>query len=120
MRVDGSKILNPGLARHQITWQEKRVTAQNSFGEDVYTWSDVVTLRARVRSLGGRELAQARQMWPDARYEIEQPYYAGLDPMMQISWYVDGSTTKTLDVLDIQDQPGSGRYQIVLAKDHGD
>jgi len=117
MRVDQSRILNPGLLRHQTTWQRKAVTGQDSYGEDVFAWIEVVTLRAQVRQMQGREIDSARQSWPDARYSIMQPYRAGLDTAMRISWYIDGEV-RALDVLDIADTPGVGRYQTVIAKDH--
>lgn len=116
-RVDESRILNPGILRHQITWQRKAVTGQNSFGEATYTWADVVTCRAQMKQMQGREFEAAQQRWPDARYQIIQHHYAGLDSEMRISWYVDGAVL-TLDVLDIADRPGTGRYQIITAKDH--
>lgn len=117
MRIDGP-VLNPGILRHQITWQRKAVTGQNGFGEDVWSWADVLTCKAQVRSLTGRELANSQQTWPDARYHITQHYSRGLGTEMQIQWFVDGEV-RTLDVLDIQDQAGTQRMQIVLAKDHG-
>jgi head-tail adaptor len=109
--------LNPGTLRHQITWQRKTEGAQNTYGEPAITWADVVTLRASVRSLAGRELFAAQQKWAEAKYAIEQHYYAGLTPEDRISWYIDGAV-KTLDVLDVQDIAGTGRAQNVIAKDH--
>ena len=78
---------------------------------------NVLTCRASVRSLFGRELEQAQQRWAEARYRIEQYYVPGLEREMQIDWYVDG-VTRTLDVLDIADESGMGRYQTITAKDH--
>lgn len=109
--------LNPGTLRHQITWQRKGVTGQNSFGEDAYTWGDLVTLKASVQNLNGRELFAVQQKWAEARYRITQHFYSGLTPKDRISWYDDG-VVKTLDVLDIQDTAGTGRVQTVIAMDH--
>lgn len=118
-RVDESYQLNPGVLRHQITWERKNVTGQNTYGEDELgspEYHHVLTCRAQVRQLVGRELERVAQKWADAKYQIKQHYSVGLTPKMRISWYIDGSVT-TLDVLDVQDPPGTGRYQIVIAKD---
>ena len=111
------KALDPGRLRHQITYQRQTVSGQNTFGEDVVAWTNIVTLKAEVRSLAGRELYAVAQKWAEARYVIEHHYYLGLKPEDRISWYVDGEV-KTLDVLDVQDGAGAGRVQKVIAKDH--
>ena len=118
-RIDGSFILNPGLLRHGIVWQEKVVSGQDTTGADVYSWNDVLRCRARVQALGGREYARVMERWADAQYEITQHYSKGLKAKMRIQWLVDGDT-HTLDVLNINDPAGAGRYQTVICKDHED
>lgn len=114
MRVDESRILNPGLARHRITYRQKPDSGvrQNTFGEDSYTPEDVVTLRAQVKALSGRQLEAVRQVWNEAQYQITHHYYSGLTAKMQIAW-----GDKVLDILDIQDLPGTQRYLVVIAKE---
>lgn len=114
---DYGRLLNPGALRHQVTYQQKNITSRNSFNEPQYTWQNVVTLKAQVKTLRGRELEAAQQRWAEAQYEIRHHRYSGLNEEMQISWYVDGQV-KTLDLLSIGDPPGMGRYQCVYAKDH--
>lgn len=117
MRVDQGRTVNPGVLRHQITWQRKTVTGQDSFGADVVTWPDLVTCRAQVKELQGRELTAVQQRWAEAKYEILQHRHAGLKESDRISWYIDGEV-RTLDVLGIQDPPGTARYLLIVAKDH--
>ncbi len=114
--LDEAAILNPGILRHQITWQRKTVTGQNSSGEDVYSWTDVITVRAQVRALTGRELQAAQQRWAEAQYMIRQHYVKGLERVERGSWFIDGQV-RYLDILDVQDIPGTGRYLEIIAKE---
>jgi SPP1 family predicted phage head-tail adaptor len=116
-RIDESLILNPGVLRHQITWQGKAVTGQDSMGQDSGGWADVLTCRADVKSLEGHELEIAQQKWAESRFRVIQHYSKGLTDKMRIAWLVDGKMLY-LDVLDISDPPGIGRYQIVTTKDY--
>ena len=112
MRLDGSKILNPGLLRHTITWQQKTVSGQNSFGEDIYEWDDVMVCRARVTALAGRELEAAQQRWAEARFQIEQHYVSGLKRAMRVAW-----GDRLLDVIDAEDPWGTGMALRAMAKE---
>lgn len=114
-KADGSEILNPGLLRHRITWQEQVVTSQDSYGQNVYTWQPVLTCRAQVQARGGMEMERAMQKWADAQFLITQHFSPGLRAKMRILWYVDGET-QILDVLGIDDPSGMGRYQNVVCK----
>lgn len=116
-------ILNPGVLRHRVTWQGRNVTGQNSFGEDVPApgnsggWADIVTLAAQVTAIQGDELMRAQQYFVLAKYKITQHFYSGLQEAMRIAWFVDGRQLY-LTVLNINDPPGTGRYQTVIAKDY--
>lgn len=122
-RIDGSIILNPGLLRHRVTWQGRNVAGQNTFGEDVPApgnsggWADIVTLAAQVTALQGDELMRAQQYFALAKYKILQHFYSGLQEAMRIAWFVDGRQLY-LTVLNINDPPGTGRYQNIIAKDY--
>ena len=112
----GEEILNPGLLRHQITWQQKSVTGQNSYGEDIFTWTNFLTCRARVEGApGNNEVERAMQKWADAEFLITQHFSPGVLANMRIEWWIDGAMVY-LDVLSIDDPPGTGRYQKILAR----
>ncbi len=114
--IDGGEVLNPGLLRHQITWQQKIVSGQNSFGEDIYTWQDFLTCKARVQGAPGKdETERAMQRWADAEFMITQHFSPGVAANMRIAWWIDGAMVY-LDVLNIDDPPGTGRYQNILAR----
>lgn len=117
-RFDGSIVLNPGLLRDQIIWQQKSVTGQNTFGEDVYTWANFVRCRAKVEAIsGGDELFRGSQFYGLAKYTLLQHYTRGLQNDMRIAWLIDDSYLY-LNVLSIDPGPGMRQYQTVLAKDY--
>ncbi len=116
-RVDGSQVLNPGPLLDQITWQQKSVTAQDSFGQDTYSWTDFVTCRAQIRALQGDELLRAQQYYALAKYQIIQHHYKGVTAAMRIAWLLDGIVLY-LNVLNINPSPGMRLYQTILAKDY--
>lgn len=118
MRVDGSIVLNPGLLRDQITWQQKAVTGQDSFGQDVFGWVDFVTCRAQVLALDADdEIYRGSQFYGLAKYKIVQHYSRGLGMAMRVAWLFDGQEL-LLNVLSINPAPGMRQYQTILAKDY--
>lgn len=120
MRLDGSTVLNPGLLRDQIVWQQKSVIGQNSFGEDVYAWGEFLTCRAQILSAdGGDEQFRSSQYVGLAKYKIVQHYSRGLGTAMRIAWFVDEQILY-LNVLSINPSPGMRQYQTILAKDYED
>ncbi len=116
VRFDGSFVLDPGRLRDQITWQQKTVSGQDSFGQDVFDWTDVVTCRAQITALQGQELFRAQEYNALAQYQIVQHHTVGLTAAMRIAWLIDG-TLLYLNVLNINPAPGARLYQTVLAKD---
>lgn len=112
MRIDGSKILNPGLLRHRIIWQQKAVSGQDSVGQDIYAWADFITTPARVTALSGRELEAAQQRWAEARFKIEMHYTPAIEREMRGVW---GS--RYLDVIDAEDPWGTGMVLHVMARE---
>lgn len=115
-RIDEGQVLNPGVLRHQITWQSKTITGQNSAGEDIVSWVDVITVKCQVKSLQGREVEATRQRWAEAQFHVKQHYVPGMERIDRGYWLVDGAV-QYLDILDIQDPVGTGRFQVIMAKE---
>lgn len=116
MRADKSSQLNPGILRHQISWERKTVTGRDAIGQDTYEWTRIVIVKAQVKSLIGQELQIADQRSAEARYQILQHYVPGLQRADRGSWFVDG-VTRYLDIVDVQDHAGTGRAQVIIAKE---
>jgi head-tail adaptor len=108
--------LKPGVLRHQIAWRRKVVTGQNGFGEDDFTWQLVVLVKAQVRPAGGREREAMGQRWAEAEHVVRQHYVPGMDRAERGDWTVDG-VMHYLDILDVQDEGGLGRTQLIAAKE---
>ena len=110
--ADGSFPLDPGSLRNQITVQRCTKT-QNSYGEDVPTWSTLLTMNAEVRAMTGREMEVARQTAAEARFKIRSwnpPVTIRRED--RIIW-----GDRTLDILDAEDPTGVGREIVILAKE---
>lgn len=116
MRIDGARTLNPGRLNHRITWQEKFVSGHNSFGEDVFSYRDLITCACDVKELQGQELDWARQRWGEARYEITQHFNAGLKRVHRGLWFVHGEN-RLLDIVGPLEPLGIGLMQTIYAKE---
>lgn len=112
MRLDEGRTLNPGLLREQVTFQRKTVTGQNSYGEDTYTWTDVLTCKMQVVAMQGRELESAQQRWAEARFRLRGHYTDRVTTTMRAVW-----NGRYLDVLDAEDPYGTRRVLQVAAKE---
>jgi|SRR5262245_17059891 len=118
MRLDEARTLNPGLLRHQITYQ-RQVPAdppQNSYGEDQFVMANIHTVKAQIRELVGRELDAARQRWAEAQFLVTHWKVPGLELTDSIYWWQDGKGV-ILDLLSIADVPGTDRVLQVVAKE---
>lgn len=96
-----------GQLRHTVTIQRVAKT-QNSYGEDLSTWSDIGTFPAWVYSLQGRELESMRQTWADARFGVDMRHQPEIVFRREdrVFWV---ENSEYLDVLDVQDPDGRKR-----------
>ena len=97
----------------RITFQQKVVT-RNSIGEEVVTWSDVVTVWAKVMPLRGNAFYAANQQQHsiDARFLIRER--SGIVSDMRLMW-----KSEPYDITNII--PGTDQYDgtIEIAAVHG-
>lgn len=75
--------MNAGELRHQVTIQQKAITA-DAFGGPVESWTDVVTVWARVEPLQGRELATAQSVNAEITTRITMRYRPWVIPANRI------------------------------------
>lgn len=107
-RQDGSRPLDPGSLREQIVFQ-RAVKTQDDIGQDVITWTDLLTMKMEVRAMQGRELESARQVWPEAQFKLRGWY-----PPTTIRREDRGLWgERVLDILDAED-PGGRRREIMM------
>ncbi|OFX13202.1 MAG: hypothetical protein A2Z18_11075 [Armatimonadetes bacterium RBG_16_58_9] len=105
-----------GPYRHRITISRKTVSGQNSYGEDVsdYTTTAFGPFWAEVTALRGRELESARQTWAEARFRVRMRHQPGVTVRREdrITW-----GTRTLDILDAEDQAGRQREIVMYCRE---
>lgn len=95
-------MIGAGKLDQRITFQQKGVT-KNAIGEEVVTWSDVVTVWAEVVPLRGREFYAANQTQQvvDVRFRIRAR--SGLTNDMRLLW-----KTQPYDITALI--PGTGPF----------
>ena len=95
---------------HRITVESYTVT-QDSYGQDVRSYSDVGTFWCRVEQLRGAELYEARQRWAEADYKITMQRQSGITftTLMRGTW-----NGKTLDIKSVDDPGDSPRPVVTM------
>lgn len=106
-------MLNPGNCRTSVTIQQKTVTSQDSYGQDVYTWTTVATLWCEMLPLSGRELDAAQQLHAEARWKLRTHY-----PSVAIQRAMRAVVgAQILDILDAEDPGGKRREFVMICKE---
>lgn len=65
--------INPGEYRHKITIQQK-TGIQNDYGEEIEDWVDLVTTRAGVYPISGKEFFAAETMNSEVTHKVNMRY----------------------------------------------
>lgn len=99
--------------RHKITIKQPGTT-QNAFGEQIETWSDVVTCWASIEPLIGKEFFAAKQINSEVSIKIRMHYYAGLKPNM-IAVY----GTRTFEIISVINYKEQNRETLLMCKERG-
>lgn len=68
-----------GRLNHRITVQQ-RTTAQDSYGQELTTWTDVATVWANVKPIGGREKLRAMAVESMLTHTVLVRYRAEFTP----------------------------------------
>jgi len=111
-------VFNPGRANQRVRPQGKSVT-RNAIGEEIVTWTDVVTdtadhcLWAEVWPLKGREFfaAAETQYAADVRFRIR--FRSGIVREQRILW--DGEPYDITQVVDV----GAGHHTLEILATNG-
>ncbi len=111
IREDG---FDAGRLQHRVRIQEKTVSGIDTYGHEVYTWTDRQVCYANVMALQGREFEAARQVWTDARYQVTTRYLTGITTEMRVHW---DETGQNLDILDAQYPWGNRQTMVMTCKE---
>lgn len=77
--------MNAGTLRHRVTIQRKTVT-RDSYGGETVTWTDVATVWAMVKPIGGREYYGAGQTLAESTYTVTMRYRADVIPAWRLEY----------------------------------
>lgn len=77
--------INPGELRHIIIFQ-KLLNTQNDYGELTGQWNDVLTTRAGIYPISGKEFYAAETVNSEVSHKVNIRYMKGLSPDMRIKF----------------------------------
>lgn len=75
--------MEPGLMRYIVTVQ-KIGTGENEFGEPENQWADVVSLRASISPVSGREFAEGFKEHSQLTHKVTIRYNKAVKPHMRL------------------------------------
>lgn len=70
--------MNAGDLIHTVQVQEKTTVTDPDYGSVTYAWATVLTVRAQVKTLSGRELAIVKGYSPTASVTVRMRYREGI------------------------------------------
>jgi SPP1 family predicted phage head-tail adaptor len=96
------RMIQAGNYRYPATIQ-KRNMGQNSYGETIQDWVDVMTVRVNVAPLYGREFFDKESVNSELTHKITMRYVRNIvTPDMRILY--DGRTFSISSIIDYQEQ----------------
>lgn len=103
--------MHAGQLRHRITIQQKQVS-QNSYGEEIVTWTDLAIVWASVEDLSGREFYEARQI-PTAEVttRVRIRYRSDVKPTMRVVF------SRMLEIVAVLDPEGCKRELVLMCRE---
>lgn len=97
--------MDAGKLRHLVEIQDYTVT-QDSSGDEPKTFGEgsnaFAVVNASIRTLGGREIERAQQIFATAEVEIRTRYISGVNAGMRVK-HDDGSVVTYYNVLNVDD-----------------
>lgn len=77
--------MRAGELDQRITLQNRSVT-QDTFGQDITVWVDVLTVWAQVQALRGREFFAAAQVQQEKTLKVRIRYRSDVSPTWRFIW----------------------------------
>ena len=93
--------MRAGRLRQRVTIQQKSAT-QNSYGEEVVTWSDVATVWGSVEPLRGQEFIEIRRAGAEVTTRIVLRYRSGIEPEMRVTY--GAHTYDVMSVIHVEER----------------
>lgn len=93
--------INPGELRHKIVFQ-KLENIQNEYGESLNIWNDVLTTRAGIYPISGKEFYAAETVNSEVTHKINMRYMKNLTPDMRIKF--DNRYFNIISIINFQER----------------
>jgi SPP1 family predicted phage head-tail adaptor len=77
--------MRAGKLRHVVTIKSKTVT-QDTYNQEIITWSDVATLRAAIETPTGDEYLDVESLGASISHKVTIRHYPSLAPTMIVAW----------------------------------
>ena len=77
--------MRAGELRHVVTIKRKVVT-QDTYNQEVITWTTVATLRAKIETASGAEYTDVETAGASLAQQVTIRHYPGLAPTMRVYW----------------------------------
>lgn len=94
--------INPGELRHRITFQKLDKDARNDYGEPIEKWDNVVSVRAGIYPISGREFYAAETVNSEVTHKINIRYSKDLNPNMRIKF--SGRFFSIISIISFQEK----------------
>lgn len=90
-------MLRIGLMRHRVTIQQ-RTSTQGGFGEQLKTWTDILTCWAHIEALSGSQLARAQSIYTQTTHKVTLRWQRGLNDVKSTGAYRIMYGTRIFDI----------------------
>lgn len=106
-----------GWLRHRVVIEERGSVARNAVGEEIVTWSEVVTLWAGIEPTAGREYRAPDSEQAEMTTRIRCRYYPGITPVMRARWTDANDDEHMYDILSVARVREAQRDMILVCRE---
>lgn len=100
-----------GKLRHRLVIQRENAS-QDSYGEDVPSWTTFATVWGSVEPLTGREYLEGKALTAEVTYRIRIRSLSGVTPEMRVSY--DSRYFQIVSVMDVDER---NREMILMCRE---
>lgn len=104
--------MRAGRLRQRITLQTN-TPSQDSYGQEIESWADTMTVWAFINPESAREFLQQGIQAQQVRQTIEMRYQTGITPEMRVKFVDRDSNTRYFDIEQVL-EPATARERLTL------
>ena len=106
-----------GKLRHKARIEEDAGTTRNAVGEHVKSFQTKAAAWCSIVQLSGTELINAQQKKPQSTHSVTTHYLPGITPAMRLKWNPTIGSTKTLNILDVENVEERNQILILICQE---